>query len=313
MRRSRTIIVDHERRKTLALLPNRDGNALREWLERHPGVEVITRDRSNAYAEACTWGAPQAEQVLDRWHLLKNLFEAVKEKVKLGWSKRSIARELNLSRATIHKYLALEELPEHGNRRARGSQLDPFKGFLEERYREGCHNAAQLYREARLRGYAGGRTIVKEFVQRLRGSATTAGTVRSVPARLPSPRSLAWWLLLPEKLPADRREWLTAILAELPDLARLTELARWGWRALRDRQREPFGAWLRAAQERGSPELRRYAQGLQLESRATANALAFSWSNGPTEGQVNRLKTIKRGRYGRAGFDLLAAKVLYQG
>lgn len=358
-----TIVVDHERKMPLGLLPNRDGSKLQAWLERHPSIEVITRDRANAYAEACTWGAPQAEQVLDRWHLLKNLFEAfekgiaraygairaaarelsspqenqvavvpapsrshkgeererrwtrrlarfraVKEKLALGWSVSRVARELNLSRATVYKYRELEELPDPGNRRKRGSQLDPFKRFLTDRYLEGCQNAALLYREVRRQGYAGGRTLVRDFVQGLREAAPAASKPKT---RLPATRSLAWWLLLPERLPEERREWLGEVMAALPHLTEIVNLARWGWSALRDRQQQSFTAWLAAALEHGSPELRNYAKGLDLDSRATANALTFDWSNGPTEGQVNRLKFIKRSMYGRAGFDLLAAKVLY--
>ncbi len=72
-----TILVDLERSRVLDLLPGRDGEALKIWLKEHPSVEVITRDRWAAFAQAATEAAPQAKQVADRWHLLKNLREAV--------------------------------------------------------------------------------------------------------------------------------------------------------------------------------------------------------------------------------------------
>jgi hypothetical protein len=72
-----TILIDLERGRVIAMLPGRDGEALKAWLKDHPQVEVITRDRWAAYAEAATAGAPQAQQVADRWHLLKNRREAV--------------------------------------------------------------------------------------------------------------------------------------------------------------------------------------------------------------------------------------------
>jgi len=72
-----TILIDLERGRVIDILPGRDGEALKAWLKGHPQVEVITRDRWAAYAEAATAGAPQAQQVADRWHLLKNLREAV--------------------------------------------------------------------------------------------------------------------------------------------------------------------------------------------------------------------------------------------
>src|SRR3954469_9967750 len=72
-----TIVVDLERSDVLDLLPDRDAATVAAWLKAHPGVEVVSRDRSAAYARAATEGASQAGQVADRWHLLKNLREAV--------------------------------------------------------------------------------------------------------------------------------------------------------------------------------------------------------------------------------------------
>src|SRR5262249_23079590 len=72
-----TVVVDLERSDVIDLLPDRDADTAAAWLKAHPGVEVISRDRSAAYAQAATEGASQAEQVADRWHLLKNLREAV--------------------------------------------------------------------------------------------------------------------------------------------------------------------------------------------------------------------------------------------
>jgi transposase len=72
-----TILVDLQRGRVIDLLPGRDGKALKAWLKEHPEVEVISRDRWAAYAQAANEAAPQARQVADRWHLLKNLREAI--------------------------------------------------------------------------------------------------------------------------------------------------------------------------------------------------------------------------------------------
>ena len=74
-----TIVVDLERSDVIDLLPDRDADTVAAWLKAHPGVEVVSRDRSAAYAQAATEGASQAGQVADRWHLLKNLREAVEQ------------------------------------------------------------------------------------------------------------------------------------------------------------------------------------------------------------------------------------------
>jgi transposase len=74
-----TILVDLERRQPVALLPERTAEPVAHWLQEHPGVKVIARDRSSAYASGARQGAPEATQVADRWHLLQNLADALEQ------------------------------------------------------------------------------------------------------------------------------------------------------------------------------------------------------------------------------------------
>jgi transposase len=75
----------------------------------------------------------------------------------------------------------------------------------------------------------------------------------------------------------------------------------------------PLAEWVARAEGSGCAELRSFAAGLRLDEAAVAAALTESWSNGPVEGQVNRLKSIKRSMYGRAGWELLRARVRHAG
>ena len=77
-----TLLVDLERRRPIDLLPDREAETLSAWLKAHPGIEIVTRDRSRTYASGITVGTPAAVQVADRWHLLKNLREALEQFLK---------------------------------------------------------------------------------------------------------------------------------------------------------------------------------------------------------------------------------------
>jgi transposase len=371
-----TIIIDMERRRPVALLEDRERARVQAWLEQHPNLQVIARDRDASYAEACTWGAPQAEQVADRWHLLRNLietlerhlarrypefkialknepneagtqasappgvsarlskpsrrqleqlaqnhqrrlarFERVKARYAQGWRKRNIARALGLSRTTVNRYLALEQLPVHGNRtRRRPSVLDEHLAYLHERWQSGCRNAARLCRELRDRGYRGSYTSVKEYLALLRqvDGAAIAGK-RLAQARLPALRTLAWWLMTGvDKLKPEQASFVRRLFTHLPDLRKELALVRRGWHAIRERQLEAFSGWRETVKKEGFAELKRFVLGLERDLQPVLNALRYHWSNGMSEGHINRLKVIKRSMFGRAKFDLLAAKVFYR-
>ncbi|CAM4236285.1 transposase [Deinococcus marmoris] len=72
-----TILIDLERRQVVDLLQDREAAPLAQWLQDHPGVEVMSRDRSGEYARGAASGAPDAQQIADRFHLFKNIREAV--------------------------------------------------------------------------------------------------------------------------------------------------------------------------------------------------------------------------------------------
>lgn len=97
-----------------------------------------------------------------------------------------------------------------------------------------------------------------------------------------------------------------------PFLKRVGALARWFARMVRKRQVDQLDVWIDRA-SKASSSLRGFARSLQRDRSAVNAALTSIWSNGQVEGQINRLKLVKRQMYGRANFDLLKARFLYAG
>ena len=85
---------------------------------------------------------------------------------------------MGVSRNTVRKYLRASEIPKAKPRARRGSKLNPYKEYLEERLSHGVDNCMVLLREIRERGYTGGYTILKDYVQPLRRKRTSLATMR---------------------------------------------------------------------------------------------------------------------------------------
>ena len=88
-----TLLVDLERQCPVDLLPDREAETPSAWLRAHPGIDIITRDRTKTYARGIAVGRPAAVQVADRWHLLKNLRESLEKLLK---------RQLQQKRRRVH-------------------------------------------------------------------------------------------------------------------------------------------------------------------------------------------------------------------
>lgn len=383
-----TILVDLERAAVIDLLPGRDGATLRGWLYEHPGVEIISRDRASAYAQAASEAAPDARQVADRWHLLKNVremlerfferhrgeiqaassppaqplarqepasdpsrpkapapeqgerpgpppvtapatdeqptpatarqerFQEVRRRHAQRQSIRQICKEMRLSRGAVRRYLRQDHCPDWRPGQARRSGLDGYREWIDGQIQAGRDNAAEMHRELAARGFEGSSSSVRRFVtKRLavlgkKRERANAAKPRSPP--VPSARTLAFDVLrVRAKRKAEEQARLDALRGIGEEFREVLELAEEFIALIRKERAEPLAGWLGRAEKSASAEVRGFAQGIRQDEAAVSAAMTEPWSNGPGEGAVNRLKTIKRAMYGRAGFELLRRRVLH--
>jgi transposase len=240
------------------------------------------------------------ERRMERYQTVTALF-------KRGVSQREIARQYGLNRTTVRRFIRAQEFPE---RKARyyTSILDPHRNYLETRWREGCHNCAELWRELCSHGFEGRSTTVRDWISKHQGSRTCRN-VQSQPAPSPppraSPRHVAWLLL---KQPDQSRLYVDELVQRSSQIAQCASLSREFFRMVREKDPAAWPAWQSATL--ASP-LANFARHLQRDEHAFLAALQQPWSNGPVEGHVQRLKLIKRSMYGRAKFDLLRLRVLH--
>lgn len=247
------------------------------------------------------------------------LYQQAVELHKGGLSGRAIARTLVLHRATIRRFIENDEYPARVPRALRPSRLDPYIDYLEKRLREGCWNAGQLWREVRTRGYPGGTKMVSRYVtaRRVKSPSSSPAEMKPeirLPLPVPSVEQVSWWLVLePGKLKPDEKKFLASLSQVNEQIDELIRLSRELVEIIKQKDEDGLTVWLDRARSSQVKEMRGFAFGIIKDEAAVRQAVTSQWSNGQTEGQVNRLKTIKRQMYGRANLDLLKARVLYQG
>jgi transposase len=259
-----TILVDLEGHRPIDLLPDRESPTLAAWLQSHPGIKIVSRDRSQAYALGITEGAPHAVQVADRFHLLMNVRQALE--------KFLLRQNRQLRRQTMAVKL----------------KTKPF-------------TEGDSYEQCRLR-------LLPHLQRSKQQSRRHRVVARGQP---PSPRQAAWMLLRTEKLKDEEKKIVADMCQSLPEVREAQELAGGFCGIVRERKADALRAWLIAAVKSQLPEFVSFANGIMQDIQAVKAALTYEWSQGQVEGQVNRLKLLKRQMYGRAKLDLLRARVLH--
>lgn len=235
-----------------------------------------------------------------------------------------IARALGMSQRTIQRWIATGTIPYARRKRQRASLIDPYKSYLLKRWQQGCHQGAQLERELKAKGYKGSQHGVYRYLATLKAlpfaPAQHKSTSKHASSIQPHPLSTlsasqATWLFFrkeKEELKPEEQEHLHQLRQASPDLEVTYQLVEAFLHMVRERTGEQLDAWLTQVEASHLQAFRTFATGVQNDKEAVLAGLTLPWSNGPLEGHINRLKLIKRSMYGRAEFDLLKIRVLYQ-
>jgi transposase len=343
-----TLLCDLEQRRIIDLLRDRETGTVEAWLVDHPEITIVSRDRGGGYGQAATKAAPQAVQVADRWHLMENASAAfldavrrsmrpirqvlgsavidatvltcaerlqydgylrrqeshqtIKHLADAGTSIKEITRRTGCSRKLVRSVLRGEDGDVF---RSRASLLQPYLGRLATEWAAGCRNGAELWRRLRAAGFRGGLRVVTEWATRRRRSERS----EHIASRTAPPARLLSRLMTMRRDHLSKADAITVAAVEtgVPALITARDLLERFHCMLRARDTDALAPWLTDVE--GSL-IASFGKGIQGDVAAVRAALCEPWSNGQTEGQITKLKLVKRQMYGRANLDLLRARLI---
>ncbi len=367
-----TVLVDLETHRASDLLPDRQAETAMTWMQTHPEITHVSRDRGSEYASAASRGAPQAVQVADRFHVAKNLSEAVadllarvltelraaseeetaattapgevrtvveqwrpapgehvkrristhraerearyhhvEDWLKQGLTCQQIAHRLGVSERTVRHWRKRGVAPDVRPRRKRESDFDAYAPYVLQRWKEGERNGTRLWQEISAQGYPGSQRMVYRFLKTLKTHEEVSSEDRRLP-HFSSRAAVSLFMHHPDKLEEVEQEQLTAFRQAASSLETTYLLVQDFLVMMGHREGEHLDAWLLRVHESNLPELESFASGVEQDKAAVQAGLTLGINNGQVEGQVTRIKLIKRMMYGKAGFALLRQRVLHR-
>jgi transposase len=283
------------------------GKALRDLAERHPAVVEEKRLVHPPRAQQAPSARPTQGELRRQ-----SRYEAIQRRLQEGQSIRAIARELSLDPRTVRKYARASSPPGHAAQgRKRPGILDPYQPLLEEAYRQGIRTAPALLERLRQAGYRGGLTTVRRWLAHRRAQDRgPEDTSRPLRRRIAAREIVSWCMKPPWRLSREAARILDDLFARDPLGREAYRLTQRFLALLRHKKASALRPWIERAKTSSVPELARFAYSLLRDEAAIHAALRLRWSQGVVEGQIQRLKLLKRMMYGRANPDLLAIRLL---
>jgi transposase len=229
-----------------------------------------------------------------------------------GMKTKEIAKRVGLGVRTIQRWLSEGEYVETNYHHRHRSRFEAYEAYVKQRWEAGCQNMQQIWREIKAQGYPHSDRALRAHLESRCGKE---------PAEFPEASCLdhfsakkAMWLFIRRitDLKEEEREELATIRQASETAETIYQLVQEFLQMVRKLEGERLDAWCASVAERGIEDLQRFATGLEWDKAAVLMGLTHSHNNGQTEGQVTRIKLIKRMMYGRAGFALLRQRVLHR-
>jgi transposase len=248
----------------------------------------------------------------------RELFESIQALSKKGMKNARVAREPRIHRHTVEKYLAFETPPQRRHFTKKVSAIAPYEDYILGRWQQGCRNATQIWREISRQGYSGAYKNVVRITRYFKEQERLSKPLPDRPPGILASHAAGIFL----KRPENRSEEEIRTLKRLKTVHRVTErcctlfehfaeMIRDKEETSEERVRGRLERWIGEAKASGVAELKAFAVKLFQDMEAVMAAMVLPYSQGQTEGRINKLKLIKRSMYGRGKFDLLRQRVLY--
>jgi transposase len=233
---------------------------------------------------------------------------AIHDLLAQGKNYTQVCQTLGLARHTVRKFAraATAEQVITGPS-PRSSRLDRFAPYLQERWNQGCTDAAQLFTEIQEQGYSGSKRSARRYLQPLRAALTAP----VIPPPPPTVRDVTRWITShPDHLTDDETARISQVKARSVQLSAAAGHVTAFAEMMTGRHGERLPAWITAVGLDDLPHLHSFTRGILRDQAAVTNGLTLDYSSGAVEGNVCRIKALKRQMFGRARLDLLRKRIL---
>jgi transposase len=233
---------------------------------------------------------------------------AIHDLLAQGRNYTQVSEMLGLTRHTVRKFAraATAEQVITGPS-PRSSRLDRFAPYLQQRWEQGCTDAARLFTEIQAQGYSGSKRSARRYLQPLRAALTAP----VLPLPPPSVREVTRWITShPDHLTDNEKARISQVKDRSTQLSKAAGHVTAFAEMMTGRHGDRLPGWITAVDLDDLPHLHSFTSGIRRDQAAVTNGLTLEHSSGAVEGNVCRIKALKRQMFGRANLDLLRKRIL---